>query len=286
MMTSRIDARLLQQFQDIIRQGRLSHAYLLTGDLTSFDLALYLAQSCFCETLQEGLPCHTCRSCQQVLDQTLVDLVIVEPEGTVIKTQTVREIVAKAATSGLEGRTQVFIVKEADKLHPNAANAMLKMMEEPLGTVYIFLLSRDADNVLPTIRSRCQCFYLPTNTSYWEETLIAGGVSLSQAKLLSQLITSSDELEDYLQFPHLSTLILQTQKFLEAALLKDPLSLLLAARLANLAGERRQQGLVFDLLLLLLRQKGLTDQARVIKAQGMWRAHVTFQSALEYFVLQ
>ena len=61
--------------------------------------------------------------------------------------------------AGIESQQQVFIIEQAEKMHPNAANSLLKVIEEPQSEVYIFFLTSDEEKILPTIRSRTQIFH-------------------------------------------------------------------------------------------------------------------------------
>ena len=61
--------------------------------------------------------------------------------------------------AGIESQQQVFIIEQAEKMHPNAANSLLKVIEEPQSEVYIFFLTSDEEKMLPTIRSRTQIFH-------------------------------------------------------------------------------------------------------------------------------
>ena len=78
-------------------------------------------------------------------------------KGTVMGVDVIREeLVKPAALSSVGGRGKVFVVEEAETMSPQAQNALLKTLEEPSGRTLIVLLTRDARDLLPTIRSRCQ----------------------------------------------------------------------------------------------------------------------------------
>ena len=80
----------------------------------------------------------------------------------------------------------MFIIRDADKMHVNAANSLLKFIEEPQSQIYIFLLTADDSRILPTIKSRVQLFYFPKNKAYLEDLLQREGLLLTQAKVLSR----------------------------------------------------------------------------------------------------
>ena len=83
---------------------------------------------------------------------------MIKPVNQVIKTERIRELVGQFSQAGIESQQQVFIIEQAGKMHPNAANSLLKVIEEPQSEVYIFLTS-DEEKILPTIRSRTQIFH-------------------------------------------------------------------------------------------------------------------------------
>ena len=110
---------------------------------------------------------------------------MVEPQGQIIKTDIIRQLTREFSQSSFEGHAQVFIIRDADKMHVNAANSLLKFIEEPQSQIYIFLLTADDSRILPTIKSRVQLFYFPKNKAYLEDLLQREGLLLTQAKVLA-----------------------------------------------------------------------------------------------------
>jgi DNA polymerase-3 subunit delta' len=103
--------------------------------------------------------------CSRVRDGIHPDVAAVLPTGAaeMIKIGQVREIVESAPARPYEGRNRVWILDgvEAGRFGPEAANAFLKVLEEPPEHVRFLLLAANPDSVLPTIRSRCQHLFLP-----------------------------------------------------------------------------------------------------------------------------
>ena len=172
-----LQPELVERFTQILEHKQLSHAYLFTGSFASFEMALLLAQSQFCEDLQGVWPCGKCRSCRLIAEEEFSDVKIVRPVNQIIKTDRIRSLVQDFSQSGFEGSRQVFIVQDADKMHTNAANSLLKVMEEPQSEIYLFLLTSDENLILPTIKSRAQQVHL--NSAYLEVTRL---VSLADDK--------------------------------------------------------------------------------------------------------
>ena len=92
---------------------------------------------------ENGLPCGHCRPCRLIAQGDFSDVKLVEPQGQIIKTDTIRQLTREFSQSSFEGQAQVFIIRDADKMHVNAANSLLKFIEEPQSQIYIFLLTAD-----------------------------------------------------------------------------------------------------------------------------------------------
>ena len=119
-MTSELEQlqpQLFQQFKTILQTNRLSHAYLFSGGFASFEMALFLAQSRFCDNLQDKLPCGICRSCRLISQGEFSDVKLVAPSGNSVKTETIRNLIKEFSSSGFEGENQVFIIKDCEKMH-------------------------------------------------------------------------------------------------------------------------------------------------------------------------
>lgn len=147
------------------REGRLSHAYLLTGPpgVGKMLLALELAQMVNC--LGADKPCGQCGQCQRIASGLHADVRVVAvevqpgPEGrghTVISINQVREVQREASLKPFEGRCRVFIFDGVEHMREDAANSLLKTLEEPPDQVMLVLLASDVSALLPTVVSRCQ----------------------------------------------------------------------------------------------------------------------------------
>ena len=141
-----------ERFVHILEQKQLNHSYLFSGFFGSMEMAL------FCTEKQGVLPCETCRNCKLIDQEEFPDVTIIRPMNQIIKTERIRELVGQFSQSGIENQRQVFIIEQAEKMHVNAANSLLKVIEEPQSEIYIFFLTNDQEQILPTIRSRTQIF--------------------------------------------------------------------------------------------------------------------------------
>ena len=191
--------RVLSLLQRGLKQQRLAHAYLLVGPphVGKMTLGLELAKALNCEAAEP--PCGECDSCQKIALGKHADVQIIGVTQDVNSAETrprveigidqIREMQHSASLPPFEGRCKVFIIDRAELLSAEAANCLLKTLEEPVGKV-IFILLATNDRLLPaTVVSRCQRLELPRlATTEIEATLVNGwGIELPKAKLLSRL---------------------------------------------------------------------------------------------------
>ena len=166
-------------FNRLPRSARaLPRALLLAGrpGLGKGATALFLAQSLLCEAQRDGLKaCGTCASCRLYQVGNHPDLrtleVGQEDEGPAsgaeeeagapkkpsrqISVDRVRTLTEFVTITAHRGGAKVICIMPAEAMHPSAANAILKILEEPPGDTYFLLVSHQPDRLLPTIRSRC-----------------------------------------------------------------------------------------------------------------------------------
>ena len=136
-------------------EGRVSHAYLFLGapGAGKSEAAFALAQCIVCP--QGG--CGTCDECIRVRHKTHPDVHCITPESaTGYLVEQVRELVDDVPLAPVRGQQKVYIISNAGLLRREAANALLKTIEEPPPGVTFILLGRTVDAILPTIVSRCQ----------------------------------------------------------------------------------------------------------------------------------
>ncbi len=139
---------------------RLPHALLLTGPryCGKDRFAMALARLLLCHKPKAGTNCGQCHGCELSRAGSHGDFRWVEPEGKsrVIKVDQTRDIVEfSGRTAGL-GQRKVVVFSPAEALNINAANALLKCLEEPGAETFLLLVCHRPQGLLPTIRSRCQ----------------------------------------------------------------------------------------------------------------------------------
>ncbi len=150
--------RLLQRS---LEQGHLSHAYLLLGQprVGKSTLARALAQAVNCSG--EAPPCGECRSCRLIAAGRHPDVHLVEGgEVRAIHIDQVRDLQRQVMLSPVEARRRVVILTDFQGATPEAANCLLKTLEEPPPQVLLILTATHEGRLLPTIVSRCQPLWL------------------------------------------------------------------------------------------------------------------------------
>ena len=288
----KLQPMVFDRFERILAQGKLGHAYLFSGDFASFEMAVFLSQACFCPELQEGgLPCGHCRNCRLIEQEEFSDVTIVRPSGNLIKTDMVRELVKDFSQSGFESTKQVFIICDADKMHVNAANSLLKVIEEPQSDICVILLTSHEEAILPTIKSRTQIVQFPKNTQNLINLLEKEGVLKSQARLIAALAGNYKEALELAKNKPFQDLMVLIPKFVAALMQAPNQAYLMISQIVSLAGDKAEQEKVLDLLTLVLAEDQTKSQIRdyltaLIQVRKMWRSNVSLQNALEYMVLK
>ena len=143
--------------------GVMTHAWLFTGPPGSGRsvAARAFAAALLCPNGGDG----TCASCTQVHAGTHADLMLVRPEGLSYGVKQTRDLVLRAAGAPAGGRWQVVLFEDADRCTEQAANALLKAIEEPAPRTVWLLCAPSAEDLVPTIRSRCRLVTLVVPSS-------------------------------------------------------------------------------------------------------------------------
>ena len=280
-----------ERFVHILEQGQLNHAYLFSGNFGSLEMALFLSKSLFCSEKNGIFPCEKCRNCKLIEQEEFPDVTMIKPQNQVIKTERIRELVSQFSQSGIENQRQVFIIEQAEKMHVNAANSLLKVIEEPQSEIYIFFLTNDEEQMLPTIRSRTQIFQFKKQVSTLMSQLEEAGLVKNKAKLLAQFSQSQVEADKLVHQAGFWTLVDESERLFSWLLASKKESYLQVAKLTSLADDKEKQDQVLRILEVLAGQEVLNVSARyilknLVQTRKMWRANVSFQNALEYLVLQ
>jgi len=192
---------LIALFEKAFKKKNLSHAYLLTGPvhIGKTTLAYDLARAFNCTGANP--PCGMCDSCQRTTKRIHTDVIEIGldiiPDGkkTDSKTRTeigideIKNLQNMASLPPFEGRHKIFIINGVDRISADAANRLLKTLEEPFPGVILILLASEENKILPTIISRCQRIRLKPvrQNKIFDMLQTAYNVEPEKAKLLSRL---------------------------------------------------------------------------------------------------
>ena len=188
--------RALSLLQGGLSQGRIAHAYLFTGPthVGKMTLARDLACALNCESGEP--PCGECSSCQRILSGKHSDVQEISlgknVDGkfqTEISIEEIRQLQHSANLPPFEGKCRVFIIDGAECLSTEAANCLLKALEEPMDRVVFVLLTTKEQLLLATVVSRCQRIDLhPLSIGEVQSALTAiWKVPAERANLLARL---------------------------------------------------------------------------------------------------
>lgn len=147
-------------WQQLAGRTQHAHAYLLHGPqgIGKRALAERLMALLLCQRPQGLLACGQCKSCLLLAAGSHPDNYVLEPEEAdkPIKVDQVRELVSFVVQTAQLGGRKVILIEPVEAMNVNAANALLKSLEEPSGNTVLLLVSHQPSRLLPTIKSRCQ----------------------------------------------------------------------------------------------------------------------------------
>ena len=143
--------------QNALRHERVPQAYVFAGyeGVGKKFSAFMLAKALNCHEQQDDA-CDRCVSCHKIDTGNHPDVRLIEPDGQFIKIDQIREMQKDAGYKAFEGRRKVYIIDHAETMREEAANALLKTLEEPAAECVIILITANVYALLPTVLSRCQ----------------------------------------------------------------------------------------------------------------------------------
>jgi DNA polymerase III subunit delta' len=208
------NARVKETLKRFLLRGRVPNALLFAGDagIGKRQFALELARNFLCTDDEADEACGLCPVClrvgefniPQVTDKNKSefekvffgghgDVALAVTYKNFILVDAIRDLEKEANYRPFEGSARFFIVDEAERMNDAASNALLKILEEPPPTSYIFLITSRAESLLPTIRSRCQTLrFAPVPVDEIERYLInERAFTHDEARLASRLSRGS-----------------------------------------------------------------------------------------------
>jgi DNA polymerase-3 subunit delta' len=184
--------RPLQILRRAIEAGRVHHAYLFTGmeGIGKRVVALNMAKALNCPH-QAGEACDRCSVCQRMDKGIHPDLILINPTGETIKIGQVRELQRSIAFKPFEARWRVIIMDGAERMTREAANALLKTLEEPPPWTAIILVATAVEGLPITVLSRCQRIRFNPLSQEEVKRVLADLLPAEQISILAPLASGS-----------------------------------------------------------------------------------------------
>ncbi|HLQ83348.1 MAG TPA: DNA polymerase III subunit delta' [Pseudogracilibacillus sp.] len=179
-----------------VKKDRIAHAYLIQGlrGTGKVEIATLLTQTIFCPNKQGIEPCGVCQVCKRVESKNHPDVHWIEKDGQSIKNEQIDYLRKEFSYSSLESTRKIYIIDDAQTLTNQAANRLLKFLEEPLIETTAILLTDNVQAIIPTIRSRCQLIDLkPLDTQVLQDKMMESNLSKQQSRLMSAITYNIDE---------------------------------------------------------------------------------------------
>ena len=203
--------------------GNLRHAYLFTGPegVGRKTIAIRFAQALNClQTPEKGVFCGTCRNCRQIQSLTYPDLSYLIPEEghREVLIDQVRSLQHTLALSPYAGTYRIALLPDFQRATVQAANALLKTLEEPPGKVILLLTASAPEGLLPTIVSRCEVIRLKPSSIESAQKFLAinKGIPGNEASLYAHL--SGGRIGAAIRFAENSDDLLSRTEYLETLL--------------------------------------------------------------------
>ncbi|MBD9500284.1 DNA polymerase III subunit delta' [Pseudomonas sp. BGr12] len=179
-------------WQQLSSRPQHAHAYLLHGPagIGKRVLAENFVHFLLCQRPEGGKACGQCKACQLLAAGTHPDYFLLEPEEAEkpIRVDQVRELVNFVVQTAQLGGRKVVLLEPAEAMNLNAANALLKSLEEPSGNTVLLLISHQPSRLLPTIKSRCVQQACPQPTAAQARAWLASALPDESPEALDELL--------------------------------------------------------------------------------------------------
>lgn len=245
-------------FMNLIKTNRLQHAYIFEGvaGTGKYEMARWIAQRLYCQKpTDDGSPCLDCNQCFRIQQGEHPDVTTLQPDGQTIKVDQVRAIKEEFSKSGMETRRKILIVEDMEKMTTNAANSLLKFIEEPEGEITIMLLTTEVQQLLPTIVSRAQIIHFPIrDIKIRIEDIQEKGIPREAATIIAYLTQDTDQAIAIYESEEFSSIVEVVWKwFVLLHKNSDQAFIFIQTDLLEYAKNREQASLILELLILLYR---------------------------------
>lgn len=191
-----VQPNITQMLLNSIRKERIAHAYLFEGlrGTRKKAASLLFSKKLFCKQPIDQDPCNECTDCRRIDSGNHPDVHIISPDGQSLKKEQIRNLQREFTKTGVESNRKIYIIEHADKMTVEAANSLLKFLEEPNQLTTALLLTERLQRIIPTIKSRCQIIHFkPLSEKLLVEHLTNQNIPLTYSKLLAALTNDVEE---------------------------------------------------------------------------------------------
>jgi DNA polymerase-3 subunit delta' len=184
------NSRVKKTLRKALQKNKVPNSMLFCGPSGTGkrDMALVLAKAMNCERKKDDA-CEVCTSCKAINAGNFPDVIEISPEKDVIVIDQMRMLRKIANLKPMMGKRRVFVVVDADKMKEEAANSLLKILEEPPLFSYIILVADNPFLIMSTIKSRCQVLnFTPVSKEDVGKILVEKGYEENKARIISLLV--------------------------------------------------------------------------------------------------
>ncbi|SFD01019.1 DNA polymerase-3 subunit delta' [Bacillus sp. OV322] len=192
-----IQPTIMGMLKNGMLKNRVAHAYLFEGEkgVGKREASIIFAKSLLCEQQIDGyMPCENCKNCRRINSGNHPDVHLIEPDGLSIKKEQIKSLQEEFSKKSVEANRKIYMIFNADKMSVQAANSLLKFLEEPSSDTVAILVTEQIQRILPTILSRCQVLsFKPLSPAILKEKLINKGVNIQDSSIIPHLTHNFEE---------------------------------------------------------------------------------------------
>lgn len=191
--------------KNAINNDKLSHAYLFDANNNPYamDIILSFVKEIFCLNKNSE---EKEIICKRIDDGNFLELKIINPDGLVIKKEQLNDLQEEYSMSSIESDRRIYIINNCERMNLQAANSILKFLEEPLPNVIAILVTNNINNVLKTIISRCQVLFLKKENIVFTD---------NSFRNFASIITNGNSIDDFVNNEKNKLLFDNTISFIE-----------------------------------------------------------------------
>jgi len=197
-----------------LKKDKLSHAYLIetNNNLNSEEIIKAFVKSLFCPlNFTNKKNCKDCYICDRIDNNNFLELKVIRPDGQWIKKEQLKELQKEFSMIATESNYKIYIIHEAEKMNKQAANSILKFLEEPQENIIAVLVTNNSSMILETIKSRCQVLTLNKKNIEDDDPINCIFAGIHETKI-SEYIDNICTFIDYFEEKKIDT-ILVTKKY-------------------------------------------------------------------------